>query len=592
MRYLFVFIFCCVFQFTSAQSVQLANQYYIRGSYEKAAQLFSELHTQKPYSSFYFKKLVSCYQQLDKFKDAEEIILKQLKRYPQKAALHVEIGYNLQLQYKTKEAEKEYKKALKAVDKNPALGNAVGRAFKDNFLLKQALEAFEKIDTKNTNNVGVKTTIASIYGELGEIDKMFSSYLDLIDIRENYVDITLRYIGNYVNEDSKNKNNMILKNLVFKRLQEGPKDAWNQILSWLFIQQKEYNKALIQEKALYRRNQDSFDRISNIGGDAFTNKDYDSSIKAYSYILDNTKIPEEIIEAKYYILQNKLENKTEDSEIETEFQVIFDEFGKGNYTLYFQLSHADFLAFRKDEPVKAIQNLKELLKLNLNKFEQAEVKLKLADILVYTTKFNQGLIYYSQIQTDLKNHRLAQLAKFKGAKTSYFKGDFDWSKIQLDILKKSTSQLIANDALKLHMLITDNSVDEDELKGLKKYAEADFLSFRNQKQAAIDTLDVILQNFKGRAIEDEALFKQAELFEETQQLEKAVENYLKITKLKENDILIDDAFFALGKLYEEQLKNPEKASEYFQKIIFDYPSSIYLVEARKRYRNLRGDTIN
>ncbi|WP_196895037.1 tetratricopeptide repeat protein [Aureivirga marina] len=592
MRYFLVFIFVFIFQVSSAQSVQLANRYYVTGSYEKAAQLFSELHTQKPYSSFYFKRLVSCYQQMGDFDKAENTILNYLKKYPNKADVYVDLGYNFQLQYNQKEADKYYKKALKAVEKNPKLGNSVGRSFKENFLLDYALQVFEKMDDKTSGNIGTKTTIASIYGELGKMDEMFTTYLDMIDIRENYIEIVLRYIGNYVTEDPENENNKILKNLVFQRLQEGPKDAWNQILSWLFIQQKEYNKALIQEKALYRRNQESFQRILDLGENAFLNKDYNSAIKAYSYVMENSTIGEEILESKYYILESQLNNGTPNDEIEQNFEAVFTEFGKNIYTLYFQILHADFIAFRNNNPSQAISDLKELLKLNLNKFEKAEIKLKLADILVFTNKFNQGLIYYSQVQTDLKNHRLAQMAKYKVAKTSYFKGDFDWAKTQLDVLKKSTSQLIANDALELHLLISDNSVDEEEKKGLELYAKADFLSFQNKNQAAIDTLNVVLEKFKGRAIEDEALIKQAKLYEETNQLEKAAENYLKITEIKENDILIDDAYFALGKLYEEKIKNPEKASEYYQKIIFDFPSSIYLVEARKRYRNLRGDAIN
>jgi outer membrane protein assembly factor BamD (BamD/ComL family) len=66
--------------------------------------------------------------------------------------------------------------------------------------------------------------------------------------------------------------------------------------------------------------------------------------------------------------------------------------------------------------------------------------------LVFDEKFNQALIYYSQIQNKIKNDPIAQEARFKVARTSYFKGDFAWAQTQLDILKKSTSQLIANDA--------------------------------------------------------------------------------------------------------------------------------------------------
>jgi len=159
-------------------------------------------------------------------------------------------------------------------------------------------------------------------------------------------------------------------------------------------------------------------------------------------------------------------------------------------------------------------------------------------------------------------------------------------------LKNSTSQLIANDALDLNLLITDNIVKDSLKIALKKYAKAEFLSLQNKNKEAIDTLHLVLNNFKGHPIEDEALFKQAQLFEENNEFEKAEFNYLKLIKLNNEDILVDDAHYFLAELYLSKLKNKEKAMSYFQKIIFDYPSSIYLVDARKKFRKLRGDQIN
>ncbi len=160
------------------------------------------------------------------------------------------------------------------------------------------------------------------------------------------------------------------------------------------------------------------------------------------------------------------------------------------------------------------------------------------------------------------------------------------------MLKNSTSQLIANDALALNLLITDNAIPDSLKIALKKYAIADLLSFQNKNTQAIDTLEVILTEFKGHPIEDETLFKQAKLFELINEFEKAATNYIQIIALNKDDILADDAHYNLAELYLNQLNNIEKAKEYYQAIIFEYPSSIYLVDARKKFRQLRGDQIN
>ena len=274
------------------------------------------------------------------------------------------------------------------------------------------------------------------------------------------------------------------------------------------------------------------------------------------------------------------------------FQQLFTTYGNGNSTLNIQLAYADFLTFKKDEPGKAIQILKEALTKTTSQFQNGLVRLKLADVLVYTNKFNEALINYSQVQTNLKNSTLAQTARFKVAQTSYFKGDFKWALTQLKVLKSSSSQLIANDALELNLLISDNIIGDTIFNALKTYAKADLLAFQNKNKEAIDTLNTVLKKFKGRSIEDEALFKQAELYTKIKKYELAEKNYLDIVELQKDGILVDDCYFRLAELYEKQLNSIEKAKEIYQKIIFEFPSSIYLVDARKRFRKLRGDIVN
>jgi tetratricopeptide (TPR) repeat protein len=116
------------------------------------------------------------------------------------------------------------------------------------------------------------------------------------------------------------------------------------------------------------------------------------------------------------------------------------------------------------------------------------------------------------------------------------------------------------------------------------------LAFQNKNKQAIDSLNIILTAHKGHAIEDEALFKQGEIFEKLNDFERASENYLKLIALNPTDILVDNAYYRLAEISLKQ-NNIEKAKEYYQKIIFDFSSSIYLVDARKKFRQLRGDDL-
>ena len=369
---------------------------------------------------------------------------------------------------------------------------------------------------------------------------------------------------------------------------------YNDLLSWLFIQQKEFKKAFTQEKAIYKRAGEDLSGIANLALVTIAEEDYENATDIVNFIIDNSFTPEAKLQGHQYLMKIALKTATKKDypAIEKQFESILNEFGKSSQTYALQVDYNHFLAFNAEKKEEAIANLKTLLNDRLTSYQEARVKMELADILVFDERFNEALIYYSQIQKKVKSDVLAQEARFKVAKTSYYKGDFEWAQIQLDVLRKSASQLIANDAMQLSLMIRDNSLEDSTQTALKKYARADLLALQNKNQQAIAQLDDILTNHKGEKIEDEALLMQAELFEKTQQLQKAEANYAKLIELYPDEILADDAYFKLAKLYENKLAKPDKAKELYEQIIYNFADSIYFVEARKRFRNLRGDAIN
>ncbi len=581
----------------NGQNIELANSYFRKGDYEKAIMLYKPLHDKNPVRRDYFKYLLTCYQQIEAYNLASDLLQNQLIRFPHQTYLNVEIGYNYQLQNQLIEANIFYEKALNYVRENPNYGFVIGQAFRQNHLLNHALQSYEI--AKNLNpKLNTEISEARIYGEKGNLDQMFELYFDLIEKNEKYHPTIQRYVSTFITEDKNNETNILFKNLLLKRAQKNPNDSWNILLSWMFIQQKQYDKAWVQERSLYKRNLESLDRIIDLGVISFKNKDLETAQNSFEFILGNiseTYLNQKtVLQTKIYLIQIDIElaNSNNDfNEINKTFQFLLEQYGKNNNSIDLQLAYANFLSFTIDQPEKALQILNQSLHLTNSKFQKAKIQLIIADILVFTNKFNQALILYSQVQLDLANSTLAQEARFKIAQTSYFKGDFKWAQTQLKVLKSSTSQLIANDALELNLLISNNIVNDSIQDALRVYAKAELLAFQNKKHQAIDTLNNVLLNYKGHIIEDDALFKQAELFIDLKNYDQAENNYLKIIQNYPGSILIDGTYFQLAELYGNNLNKPEKAKEMYQKIIFDFPSSIYLVDARKKYRILRGDDI-
>jgi tetratricopeptide (TPR) repeat protein len=576
------------------QMQEEAYALYQKGDYKSALPMYKTLHEKNRVQREYLKRLLTCYQQLGAYDEASTLISKQQKDFPTQISMEVEAGYNLQLQNKKTEAEIRYANALKGLEKYPQEVYNVGYAFKEINQLDHALAAYEISRSVNPQIVtGIQE--AQIYGEKGETEKMFNAYLDMIELDEEYLSSIQRYTAPFVSDDPADKNNLLYRKILLQRAQNNPKNAYNQLLSWLYVQQKQYDKALIQEKSIYNRTQGNTQKIVELGIIALDNKDYLTAKDAFQFVLDNNNNEQLFFTLKNYLFQTEIAlatNETDFLSLEKEFDTFFDEFGMQSKTIPVQLTYADYLTFEKNKPKEAISLLQNSLNLPASSLVKGTVKVKLADILVYDNQFNQALILYSQVQLELKNSSLAQNARFKVARTSYFKGDFDWANTQLSVLKSSTSQLIANDALDLHLLILNN-IGQDSLKRpLELFARAQLLSYQNKTGQSIDTLQIILDEFKGSAVEDDALVFQAELYAGLRQYKKAEANYLTVMSNYDKSILIDKAVYRLAQLYQTELNRPDLAKEYYEKILFNYPSSIYLVDARKQYRSLRGDLIN
>ena len=549
--------------------------------------------TKKPYSYKYIYKLVDTYQQLEQYDEAEQLLISFLEK-SKVPMLYIELGYNYQLKDSISLAKSYYKQAIEYIDEKPNYIYSIGKKFEDHSLQEEAITVYKKgIALKPDKNYNLQ--LARIYGDQGNVEEMFSNYLDYIAFKPNYMNNIKRAFSDFISESSTNENNTYLRKLLLKKIQQQPDTYWYELLSWLYVQERAYNKSFIQEKALYRRNPESLERIIELALTALNDNAYDTSTAIFNYIIETSQDLAMVLTSHQYLLEIRAKTATSQKELEDidkAYQDLFTTFGTYESTIALQLAYGDFLAFYYDKPKEASTFLKKTIKLGVSPYQEAKVKLKLADILVLQEKFNEALIFYSQIQNNLKNSTISQEARFKVAKTSYFKGDFDWAESQLKILKASTSQLIANDALDLKLLISDNKYDDSTQTALKLYAKADLLAFQNKTKDAINILNKVLEEHKGESITDQALFKQAKLFEKQKEYPKAEKNYLAIISDYKEDILADDAYFYLAELYNTVINNPEEAKLLYEKIIFEHEDSIYFIEARKKYRMLRGDAIN
>lgn len=582
-----------IFSLSFGQSEELARNYFDQGEYEKAEVIYAKLHRTNPAQQSWLLAYVETLEALEKLDEAESILKTYLTEVGEYPNIQIELGYLYQKQNDTLVASRYYQNAISQVEKRPSFSYAVGNTFQKYGLLDLAAQTYEtaqRIEPRSNNRI----QLAQIYGEQSRYQEMFENYLDLILENPGYFDALNRRFSEYITENSANDANIALRRVLLQRNQNQPEVIYNQMLSWLFVQQEEYSKAFAQEKAVFQRTElQSLSRLMDLALIAKDNDELSSAREILEFAVEKATSQHELRSAeRELLLIKRLQAQPEDyDEIEVAYENFLAKIGRNSDSFWIQKDLAEFLAFQKKEIDKALEQIQFINSQNLYQQQAAELKLLEADLNVQQSKFNQALLLYTQVEKMIPNSDIAREAKFKVAKTSYFTGDFDWALTQLKVLKSSASQLISNDALELSLLIKDNSQEDSLRTDLKLVAKADLLQFQNQPEQALDILERVLIDYKSPSIVDEVLLRIASLHLANSQVEKAIPYLQRIVDEFGDKILADNANFLLGKLYMDRLNEPEKAKTYFETLIFNHPDSIYFVEARQRFRMLRGDQI-
>jgi tetratricopeptide (TPR) repeat protein len=517
------------------------------------------------------------------------LLVERYERMKQPMLL-VEIGYNYQLQKDQAKADKYYKQAIAAVTENPNNVYTVANNFEQKVLIPQALQTYEAASAVN-KSMNFDYQMALLQGQLGNTGLMIDKLLSYAYANQQNLMLVQNQLSRFMNEEGEETFNVSLRKALLLNTQKTQDIFWNQFLSWFFVQQKDYGKAFIQEKAIFKRNPEMFMNIVSLAKIATDENEDATAREIFGFVLQNTTDPDLLMEAHSYLLAMDIEKATEKDlpGIKSRIDALITEYGITPYSLDLQLLKADFEAFHLKDTKTAVATLNKALELQLNKFEVAQVKMKLSDVLLIDEKFNQAIIYYAQVEEDLKNDAVAHEASLKMAKASYYKGDFTWAQKQLKVLKSNASQLIANDALELYLLIIDNTVEDSTQTALKKFARADFKLYQNKKEEALAGFKAIQATDKTASIQDVTLLRIGKVYESMGNYDIALQNYQQIIDTYKEGIYVDEALFFSAEIYNKKLQQPEKAKPLYEKMLFEHQDSIYFIEARKQFRLLRGD---
>jgi len=598
MKYFFLLIFLCITTIAFSQDTRLAQQYYNTGEYEKAAEIYKQLFEKSKSNSYYFNRYINCLLSLENYEESEKAIRKQVKKRPKDLHLYVTLGNLYERRQQEDKAKIEYNKAISKLDGNRSIVTQLGNAFISLAKYEYAIQTYEKGTRLIKKGESFAYNLGDLYRRSGNKQKMIKYYLMSVSERpERMGTVQTIFQRNLDKEDLE-----ILLTQLYADVQENPDVIeYTELLQWAFIQKKDYKRALRQAKALDKRLAETGVRVFNLGQVASNAGDYPTAISAFEYLLEAKgnnspfyfEAKREKLANKRRLITSNFDYTMEDLlDLEKEYTEFIARLGLNTQSAFLAIELAKLKAEYLDNLPGAISLLDSLISFQgMNKYILANAKLNLGDYYLMTGSIWEGTLLYSQVDKDFREDFLGEKARFKNALLSYYNGDFEWSQAQFDILKASTSKLISNAAIDPSVFILDNMGTDSIVEPLQMYAETELMIFQNKYDEALEKLTAIKQQYVVHPLRDDILYLEANIFKNRKEFDKAIKAYNEVITLHPEEIRCDNSIFELAGLYEQHLKDPAKAMELYEKLFIEFSNSTYAVEARKRFRKLRGDEI-
>jgi len=496
---------------------QLAAQYLGNNEFDKAADAYEKLINKNPSSGYYYDNLMTCYFNLKRFDDAEKLTKKQQRRFSDNYYFKVDQGYVYLKAGAPEKAKKIWDALLNEVSGGEVEANELASAFQKRGEADYAINVYLKARKKSNSPFMYCFELARLYGDKKETQKMVDEYLTALQGNPMLEEDIEGYLQLYL---EKNEDYELVKNALVKKYREDPNnDVFSEMLIWLYVQRKDFNNAFMQARAMDKRYKEEGRRILQLAYMALQNEYYDEATTMFNYIITLGKDKPNYMNARMGSMDarnKKVINTTQYTQadlklLEADYKAFLQEFGRYYYTAPVIRDLARLQAYYLNDYPSAIEQFTELIDMQrLDAQFKANCKLELGDIYLLKGEEWDAMLLYGQVDKDFKEDPLGQEAKFRNAKLSYYLGEFEWARAQLDVLKTATTQLIANNALELSLLIQDNTLDSFE-DPLLLFAKADLYYFQNKTDVAIQLLDSIDKEYPRHSLADDILYKRAEI---------------------------------------------------------------------------------
>ena len=546
--------------------------------------------TQQPHV---FNQYIESLLRESQYEEAEQELKSYIKKNPTYGKARIDLIYVYTVNGKKSKADDLFNSVLADLPTNRNSIVNISNMLRGRMLNDYAMTVLTKGAEINTEHDPLYMDRASLCQSMNNYQQAFEYYfLELEAKPDQYNNIKNRFQTLLLYDVNKSIADEMRIALLQKNQQHPDNTEYAKLLIWYALQEEDYDIALAQCKSLDRRSGDQDGQIANIAHICLNNGQYDLAKEAFDYVLDKGKLNPYYgnaligsIETEYARCKaNPATERRNYERLSQRIQNAYEDVGSKEYP-DLAVIQADIMAYHLDQSNAAIELLQQAINQTQNKYQQGILKLKLADIFLFNDEVWEATLLYSQVDKSMKEEPLGHEARFRNAQLRYFIGEFAWAETQLNVLKAATSKLIANDAMSLSLIIADNLEYDTTGTELKRLARVDYKLYQHKDGQALLILDSICAN--GNEIsKPHALYRLAEIQEKNKDYTVADSLYLQVVTLFPDSYMADDALMRAALIEHQQLRNKEAAKQHYERLIDEYPTSLYTAQAKKNYRNL------
>lgn len=592
--FLSFFVVQCLSSQESITDEQSARNYFESREYQKAETYLKRLFPTNP--SKFYTMTFKTYLSLKNYEDAISICQVALKQDKQNIGYRYDLGFMFFKLNDSAQGRKEWNKTIDLVKENLDRSHQLIELFRSNRNWTYLERLILTISPASRLSQNLQEILMDAYLAQKKYNEAVSLIVKSIDEDEvNYMNSLMR-IQSFI--DEKDLMAVVQKKVYGKYSENQNSEKWLQMAMWVSQITKDYEEAILISKAYDKRNQGNGGFVLSASDIAYNEGEIDAAITGYHYlttILANNSMAKLGFEKEIKSYVTKLERSLKNDSnlvgrIEELMQVYFSKYSMDFTTAEIQILKADL-------SVRYLNNLEEgiaILK-RLSEFAQLQnqmrsrARLNLADYKLMAGDIWEASLIYGQVDKEEMDSPLGEEARFKNSKIFYYNGDFELAADLLSILKSSTTELLANDALYLSVFIQDNLDNDTFQAALREISKAELYFCQNKSDIALNILKDIKFKFPNSNLIDDVLMIEATEASRSRNFEKAASLYRELEEKYPSSILSDKAVYEWAKIEEIYLKNQPKAMDGYFKILTKYKDSVYTTEARRRFRKLRGE---